>query len=127
MNRDAIKAALSRMGQGLSSGDTVVVAEAWATPATVFVDAGSTVASTAAQLHDIFKRAIQGYRKRELVATRPEIEAIDEMNPKVAAVRVRWPAFDRAGIERASERSFYIVEEGGDGRVRIRVAATVAD
>jgi hypothetical protein len=127
MNRDAIKNALSRFGQGLSSGDAVVVAEAWAIPATIFMDAGAAVATTQSQLADVFKRSIQSYRKRELVATRPEIENVEDLGPKLAAVRVRWPAFDRAGVERASERSYYIVQEGEDGRVRIRVAAAIAE
>jgi hypothetical protein len=127
MNKDAIKAALSRIGQGLSAGDTVVVSEAWATPAMIFFDTQATVATSPAQLGDIFKRTIQGYRKRDLVATRPEIEQIDEITPRLAAVRVRWPAFDRAGTERSAERSFYLVEEGQDGRVRVRVGATISE
>jgi hypothetical protein len=127
MNRDAIKTALGRMGQGLSSGDAVVVAEAWAMPATIFMDAGAVVATTQSQLADVFKRAIQNYRKRDLVATRPEIDNVEELGPKLAAVRVRWLAFDRAGVERSNERSYYIVQEGDDGRARIRVAASIVD
>lgn len=127
MNRDAIKSALSRIGQGLSAGDAVVVAEAWAMPATIFMDAGAVVATTQTQLADVFKRAIQSYRKRDLVATRPEIEHVEDLGPRLAAVRVRWPAFDRAGVERASERSYYIVQEGEDGRARVRVAAAITE
>jgi hypothetical protein len=37
---------------------------------------------------------------------------------------VRWPAFDAAGTERASERSHYILRLGYDGQPRIRVALT---
>jgi hypothetical protein len=127
LNRDAIKTALSRMGQGLSSGDAVVLAEAWGLPATIFFDSQVTVANTPAQLGDIFKRAIQGLRKRDLASTRPEIEHVDEINPKLAAVRVRWPAFDRDGVERSADRAFYMIEENAEGRVRIRVAATIAE
>ncbi len=127
MNHDAIKAALSRLGQGLSSGDTVIVAEAWTLPAMFFMDAGAVVATSPPQLADVFKRMIQGYRKRDLVATRPEIESVEELNPRLAAIRVRWPAFDRAGVERASERSYYIAQEGEDGRVRLRVAAGIVE
>jgi hypothetical protein len=114
------------MGQGLSAGDAVIVAEAWALPATVFTDAGAVVATTQTQLAEIVKRTVQGHRKRDLVATRPEIENVEDLGPKLAAVRVRWPAFDRAGVERASDLSYYIVQEGEDGRVRIRVAAAIA-
>jgi hypothetical protein len=39
---------------------------------------------------------------------------------------VCWPAFDRAGTEQASERSFYILQEDEEGRVRIRVAAAIS-
>jgi hypothetical protein len=115
------------MGQGLSAGDTVVLAEAWSLPATIFFDTQVTVASTPAQLADMFKRTIQGLRKRDLVSTRPEIEHVDEINPKLAAVRVRWPAFDRSGVERSADRAFYVMEENAEGRVAIRVAATISE
>jgi hypothetical protein len=126
MNTDAIKAALNRVGQGLSAGDAVVMAEAWWLPATIFLDVQTIVAATPAQLADILRRSIQGYRKQQLLSTHPEIERIDEINLRLSAVRVRWPAFDRSGVERSTGRSFYVIEEDDDGHARIRLAATIS-
>jgi hypothetical protein len=66
-------------------------------------------------------------RRRELMSTRPEIEHVDQINPRLAAVRVRWPAFDRSGVERTADRGFYVVEADGAGRVRIRLAAPIEE
>ena len=127
MDKDAIRTALNRVGQGLSAGDIGMTGDAWALPATIISDEQTLVANSLPQLGDILKRTIQGLRKRDLVSTRPEIEHVDQINPKVAAVRVRWPSFDRSGVERSADRAFYVLEESDDGRARIRLAAAIAD
>ena len=66
--------------------------------------------------------AIEWYRSRGVVSTRPELEHVDMLSDRIAAVDVRWPALDAFGRETASERSHYIVQQGSDDRVRIRVA-----
>jgi hypothetical protein len=46
------------------------------------------------------------------------------LSETLAAVDVRWPAFDASGQEKSSERSHYILRLGTDGQAYIRVALT---
>ena len=58
------------------------------------------------------------------MTTRPELERIEMLTERMAAVDVRWPSFDASGAEQASERSHYIVHMGDDGEMRLRVTLT---
>jgi len=51
---------------------------------------------------------------------------LSDQGERIAAVDVRWPAFDRAGVEKFSEHSYYILRLGDDGQPRIRAAITRA-
>lgn len=70
------------------------------------------------QIKQFLERYAQG-----LVTTRPEFERAEGLTERLAAVDVRWPNFDEAGVERSSERSHYILWLGKTG---IRVALTRA-
>jgi hypothetical protein len=58
------------------------------------------------------------------MATRPEIEQAEALTEGLTSVDVRWHSLDEAGVERASERSHYVLRLGEDGRQRIQVAIT---
>lgn len=124
MNETAITRLMERLGQSLSSGKLEDAAACWQTPAFVLADAGATALADAAQLQQLFAQAAEGYRARGLVATRPEIQQLEELSEDLVSVDVRWPAFDAAGVEQHSERSRYLVQFGKDGEARIRVALT---
>jgi hypothetical protein len=76
------------------------------------------------ELRAFVANVIERYRSRGLMTTMPEIEEIVPLTEQMVLVRVRWPSFDEAGVERDSERSQYILRNGGDGQPRIRVSIT---
>lgn len=122
--RDQIKRFFERLGFGISKGDFGGVSRAWVFPALVLSDQETIAVSDAAQVEQFFGKASKWYRSRGLVATRPELERIDVLSERLVAVDVRWPAFDKTGAEKASERSHYILRLSEDGRPGICAALT---
>jgi hypothetical protein len=124
LDSDRIKQFLENLGRALSAGDLAGVSHCFEVPAVFLSDDGATILADADQLKTLFAQATQWYRARGLVSTKPEVERVDTLGEKLAAVDVRWPAFDASGKECFSERSHYILRFGKDGRVCICVALT---
>lgn len=124
MNQESIGRCLERIGQALSTNNLQDLADCWEFPALILSDEGASALTEANQLLSLFARAASGYQSQGLVATRPELERVEPLSEKLTAVEVRWPSFDAAGTEQASERSHYILRQGEDGEPRIRVALT---
>jgi hypothetical protein len=125
LGEDQIQELLERLGKALSTGEVSTIPHCWEVPALVLHDEGAVAVSSAGEIEGFFTKATEWYHSRGLVATRPEVERIEALSERLAAVDVRWPAFDKAGVERASERSHYILQLGKDGQPRIRVAMTL--
>jgi glutathione S-transferase len=115
---------LERYGAALSSGDTPTIADCWAVPALVLADQGAIAVTDPAQVEAFFGQAVEAYHAQGLMTTRPELERVEMLTERMAAVDVRWPSFDASGAEQASERSHYIVYLGDDGEMRLRVTLT---
>jgi hypothetical protein len=124
MNEEQIRRCLDRIGQALSAGDLRGIADCWEVPALVLSDEGAITITEASEIESFFTRAVEWYRSQGLMATRPELERVEPLSEKLTAVDVRWPTFDAAGTEKASERSHYILRLGEDGQQRIQVALT---
>jgi hypothetical protein len=124
MDSDRINQLLGDLGRNLSAGDLAGVSNCFEIPVVFLSDDGATILTDLEQLKTLFAQASQWYQSRGLVSTKPELERIDLLSEKLAAVDVRWPAFDASGQEKFSERSHYILTLPKDGGVRIRVALT---
>lgn len=124
MNQEPIRTCLERIGEALSTNKLRDLVDCWELPALILSDEGAIALTEADSLVSLFARAAQGYQSQGLVATRPQLERVEPLSEKLTAVEVRWPAFDAAGIQQASERSHYILRLGEDGQQRIRVALT---
>ena len=124
MDEDQIRRFLERYGRALSAGDLREIAACWEVPALVLADESATAVAEAREIERFFAHAVEWYRSQGLASTAPHLERVEPLSAKLAAVDVRWPAFDAAGTERASERSHYILRLGYDGQPRIRVALT---
>jgi hypothetical protein len=124
MNEEPIRKCLERVGLAISTSNLPDLANCWAFPALVLSDEGAITLAEAGSLQSLFARMVEGYRASGLVATRPELERIEPLSEKLTAVDVRWPTFDASGTEKASERSYYLLQLGEDGEPRIRVALT---
>ena len=122
MQTDQISQLLEQLGQALSAGDLHKASTCWGVPALVLSDDGATAVSDTREIEEFFSQAADWYHLQGIVSTRPEIERVDMLSEKLAAVDVRWPSFDASGKEKSSERSHYIVQLAEDGQVRIRVA-----
>ena len=116
-----IGAVFDRLGQGLSAGELKDLTSCWALPALVLSDQGAVSVTSRDQVEKFLQEAIKAYRAQGLVSTRPQLERVESLSDQLAAVEVRWPTFDNTGTERASERSYYIMQFGPDGQPRIRV------
>lgn len=122
MQTDQISQLLEQLGQALSAGDLHKASTCWGVPALVLSDDGATAVSDTREIEEFFSQAADWYHLQGIVSTRPEIERVDMLSEKLAAVDVRWPSFDASGKEKSSERSHYIVQFAEDGQVHIRVA-----
>jgi len=121
MNEDQIRRLLERYGHAMSVGDLAGILSCWELPALALYDEGGILLANAGELERFFTRVIASYRSQGLLATRPQIERTEGLTDRLAAVDVRWPSFDEAGVERSSERTHYILWLGEDGQLYIKV------
>lgn len=122
MQTDQIGQLLEQLGQALSEGDLHQAANCWEVPALVLSDETALAVSASSEVEEFFSQAAEWYHLQGIASTKPEIERVDMLSEKLAAVDVRWPSFDASGKEKSSERSHYIVQLAEDGQVYIRVA-----
>jgi hypothetical protein len=121
-SRETIANFLEDIGRALSSGNAEAAARAWEIPALVLSQEGALAITDLDEVEALFVRAINWYRARGEVSTRPEIEDIEDLDARISSVDVRWPGYDATGAERSSERSRYVIRLDDEGRPRIRVA-----
>ncbi len=126
MNEDQIRRLLERYGQAMSVGDLAGILNCWELPALALYDEGGILLANSGELERFFTRVIVSYRSQGLLATRPEIERTEGLTDRLAAVEVRWPSFDEAGVERSSERTHYILwlREGGQLYIKVGIPRT---
>jgi hypothetical protein len=124
MDEAEIKAFLERYGQAISTGDLSTLVKCWTVPALVLSDQGTIAVSDLSDVERFFSQAVEAYHAQGLMSTRPDVQRIEPLSETLTAVDVRWPSFDAAGAEQASERSHYILSRGDDGQPHIRVALT---
>jgi hypothetical protein len=124
MDKNMIRQLLERLGQAISSGDLKGVSACWSFPAMYLSEADAMVLEGADQLEQFMAQATEAYQKPGIASTKPELEQVEPLSEMLVSVDVRWPAYDASGIEKASERSHYILHLGPDGQPHIRVALT---
>lgn len=126
MTENQIRQALEDIGTALSAGDAKGVAELWDVPALVLHDNGALPVASRDEVQSFFAQAIDAYRQKGVISTRPIIDHVDFMSDGLASVDVSWPGFDAAGKEQGAERSHYLMHLGTDGKARIQVALSRA-
>jgi hypothetical protein len=114
---------LESLGEAVSSGDLAGVSRCYAFPALFLVGESTTVLESAGQLEELFGKGREYYISQGILTTRAELENIEELTDRIAAVNVRWPGFDKDGNEVHTETSHYIIQTAGN-EPRIRVALT---
>ena len=124
MSKDEIRLLLERLGHAMSVGDLKRASACWDVPALLLLDEAVVALADASDLENLMAKASASYRSHGVASTRPEIEHIEILSDRLAAVDVRWPALDSSGREQMSERSHYLMQLGNDGHPRIRVALT---
>ena len=124
MDEDQIRSFLERYGQALSSGDLATIVSCWAVPALVLSDQGSVAVSDPAEIERFFGQAVQAYHARGWMSTRPDLHSFEALSATLLSVDVHWLAYDAAGDQQSSERSYYLLARGSDRQLRIRVAVT---
>lgn len=122
MDEDAIERMIAAIGEGLTLGHAAAVAQCWDVPALVLGDDGAHAVASLSEVESFFATSIPFYRERGVVATRGELLRAEPISENIAAIDVRWPGFDAAGVEISSETSHYLVSHGADGAYRVRVA-----
>jgi hypothetical protein len=115
---------LERLGHGLSTGDLREVSGCWDVPSLVLSDQGAVPVGSKDEIEKFLRQAVMSYRSQGLTSTKPELERFEILSETLVAADVRWPTFDKDGVEKSSERSHYILQIGSDGQPRIRVALT---
>lgn len=123
LKKNDIGEMLDRLGKAVSDGDLAGISSCYAFPALFISDESSTVIESAEELESMFAKGRDWYTSRGILETRAELESIDEMTDLIAAINVRWPGFDQAGIETFTETSHYIIQ-ASESKPLIRVAMT---
>lgn len=124
MDEDRIRHLLDYLGQAISAEDWKGVSACWTFPAMFVSEADAMIVAQASQVELPMAQAAGAYRARGINSTRPELERIEQLGERLVSVDVRWRSYDSSGAEKASERSHYLLQAGGDGQLRIRVALT---
>ncbi len=124
MNEDKILDFLERYGKAISNSNLTGITDSWAVPALVLSDQGAIAVTSPREIEDFFAHGIEYYRAQGLLSTMPELERVEILSETLVSVDARWPAYDSSGEEKASERSHYVLQLGGDGQLHIRVALT---
>ncbi len=124
ITHDQVRGLLQRLGEMTSAGNPAGMASAFDVPALMMSEQGTLAFSSQAEIAKMFERAVQQYRAQGVVSTKPHIKWIEALSEGIAAVDVQWPGFDRAGTEKSTEASHYILQRAKDGTPRIRVALT---
>jgi hypothetical protein len=127
MRNEQIHEMLEGLGHALSEGDLPAIADAWEAPALVLGDEGAMPVADSEQVKRFFSQAVAWYHEHGMQSTRPEVMRVEFYSPRLAAVDVRWPAFDAQGARTSSELSHYMVHEGRDGKPRIQVAVSMIE
>lgn len=123
LKKNDIGEMLDRLGKAVSDGDIKGVSDCYAFPAFLMIGEDSTVLESAEELEAMFAKGRDWYTSRGILETRAELESIDEITDLIAAINVRWPGFDQAGIETYTETSHYIIQ-ASESKPLIRVAMT---
>jgi hypothetical protein len=124
MEETEVRVFLESYGQALSTGDLAAIADAWAVPALVLADQGAVAVGASAEVEAFFKHAVAQYHAQGQASTHPTQVKIERLGERLAEVDVSWEVLDDKGVSRSVEHSHYILWQGEDGRLRIRVALT---
>lgn len=126
---DGIQALIARLGDAISNGDAKGVAECWAVPALALADEGARPVTSEQQIVEFFEQSIAAYRKQGIVTAKGELLSSHPISDRLMAIEVRWPGYDKDGVERnlgpSVDRSHYIVWRDDDGQWRVRVSASL--
>lgn len=104
MQTDQIGQLLEQLGQALSEGNLHQAANCWKVPALVLSDDGATVVSASSEVEEFFSQAAEWYHLQGIASTKPEIERIDMLSEKLAAVDVHGHRLHRAMRNQANGR-----------------------
>ena len=127
MSDETVLHFMERYGRALSEGDLVAITDSWEPPALVLADEATMPVDEAGEVQAFFSQAVEWYRAQGLMATRPTLGRVQRLGERLTAVDVAWSAVDADGVEKARERSHYILRRGADNRYRIKVALTVVE
>jgi hypothetical protein len=113
--------------RAFSAGDMEELAKFWEIPGVVVCDMGVFRFADGDELQRVHARALEWIRQSEgPVPTKPCIERTEAMSDKLIAINVRWTAPDPLGNEQTRSYARYLLKQGTDGDLRIRVAARTA-
>jgi hypothetical protein len=113
---------LERFGKALTSADTDTLTKLWAAPSFVIGDSMAQAVNEKSEVAEFFSGAKEMYNERGISDTRPEIQKLDWVTPRLALCEVRWPYLDDKGEEKGAETSTYVLFKNPNDELEIRAA-----
>lgn len=111
-----------RLAQAVAGGEFEAAAGLWALPALILGEKEARSIASAAELEEFFLLARERYHARGIVASRPELQQVKWITPRIARVTVRWPHLDALGREVGSEAVTYTLRRDEHGTLKLQVA-----
>jgi hypothetical protein len=105
--------------QALTDGDIDAIKKCWAIPSYVVGNAMQMVVKSEDEVERFFSGTKEQYNRRGIMEAIPDIESIQWLTEKIALVGVRWPYYNRDGVEIGEESSCYTLKLMPEGDLKI--------
>ena len=108
------------LGDALGRAHPSTIAGFWEAPALIVSDAGVHAPQTAADVRAFYASADGAYAAQGIAETRPDVEHVAWLSPRVVQVQVLWTNLSAEGAELGEERATYTLRVDDNGALRIR-------
>jgi hypothetical protein len=115
---------LESYGQAIGAGDIEELEKFWDIPAVGVCDQGVVRIANRDDLRRMYVRGLDSIRPPEDdVQPKLTLEGTEIISENLIAVNIRWTAPDVSGNEQVTSHARYLLRQGADGGLHIRVAA----
>ena len=116
----AIYALFEQYAHALTTSNAPAMGAQWVLPALLVGDEGARAVLSVLEVETFFVTAARNYLARGVVQTRAEVLHTEWLTERIAVVDVRWPGYDRHGIEIGAELARYTLWRDDADALRIR-------
>lgn len=116
-----VQAFFDRYGVALNSGDAAEVVACWSVPAFVLADEGARSLTATEEIAHFFGGTKEHDNARGVYATKPIIDDIAWLTPRIVSVDVHWLWYGARSEDRGEESLSYLLRIDDDENLRLHV------